>query len=120
MSRRARVALELAVVVALAALVSFVPGSAHVTRAVEAALAAAFAAALIWSFQRAYKIRRWALMTLPDRLRAQLYGALAGFLLLLAAAPRLWHTAEGEFGFWVGIGLVAYLLFSFYHRARHY
>jgi xanthine/uracil/vitamin C permease (AzgA family) len=118
--RSLRIPLELAVVVGIAALVRYVPGSGHATRALEAALSAAFAGALIWTFGRAYKVRRWALLSLPERVRGELYFALAGFVLLLAGASRLWRTAAGEFGFWVGIGLVVYLLFAFYRQARRY
>lgn|GEM_PF-5506563 len=120
MPRALRILLELAVVVGIAALVRYTPGSGHGTRAVEAVLSAAFAGALIWSFSRAYKARRWALLTLPDRVRAALYLALGGLVLLLAGAQRLWRSTAGEFGFWVGIGLVVYLLVSFYRHARRY
>ena len=112
--------MEIAAILALAAIVRYVPGSGHGTRAVEAALSAAFAGALIWTFARAYKVRRWSLLVLPPAARGALYFSLAGFVSLLAAAGKLWHTTAGELGFWIGIGIVAYLLLIFYRHARRY
>lgn len=120
MGRRLRIAIEIGVIVALAAAVQFLPGGGNGAAAAEAALSAAFAGAVVWALARLYRMRRFTLLTLGEGRRALLYGAIGGAVLLVAAAPRLFAIASGELFFFIVLAVILYVFYALYRSARRY
>ncbi len=81
------------IVLAIAAVVAFVPGAANGTGILIQAISMAFLAALAWVGAVLYRQNRTTLYSLGDGRRAALYAALAVLAVTLTATPRLWHTA---------------------------
>ncbi|MFZ1155597.1 MAG: hypothetical protein WAN93_11905 [Solirubrobacteraceae bacterium] len=117
---RLRVARNVAIVVLIAAAVEFLPGGGRVVEAFAAALWVVFAAGVAFFGYRLYRERGVDLHGLGDRHRGLLYGAIAVGYVTVAAQPRMWHTAFGEFVWFALIGLTLYTLFSVYRYSRTY
>jgi hypothetical protein len=117
---RTRTAIEIAVILLIAAVVDVVPGAGNAARALEAAIWLLFGAGILWVLVRAYREHRLGLYGLGDGRRALLYGAIAVGALVLAARARMWQWGVGELAFWVLLGLVAYTLFALYRFAKRY
>lgn len=120
MRRGVRTAIEIAVILAAAAGVAFVPGGTNAASALGAAVDFLFGAGVLWVLVRGYRESRFTLSTFPERHRALLYGAIAAGFLTVAARPRLWESTAGTFAFWLVLGLCAYALFLLYRFARRY
>jgi hypothetical protein len=111
---------NIAIVVALAAAVQYLPGGGRGTSAIEAALWVAFGAGIGYLLLRLYRERRMTLSSLGDRHRALLYGALALGVFLVASRARLWDTGFGELCWFVLLGLVVWALLEVYRYSRTY
>ena len=85
---------NVAIVLALAAAVDFLPGGGTAADTVMAALTLIFLAAIAWFVYRFYKEQQLTLATLTDAKRAGLYGAVGGIALLI--------VAYDEFSSWGG------------------
>jgi hypothetical protein len=120
MTRHTRTAIEVAIILAVAAAVELIPGGRQTADAIYAALIFAFGVAVFWIALRAYRERRMDLYTLGDGRRALFYGAIGVLIVTLAAQSRLWATGLGEFAFWVIVGLSIYVLFALVLYARRY
>jgi hypothetical protein len=117
---RLRIARNVAIVVLIAAAVQFLPGGGRAVEAFAAALWVVFAAGLAFLGYRLYRERRVDLDSLGDRHRALLYGAIAIVFATVAAQPRMWQTAFGEFAWFVLIGFAVYTLVAVYRYSRTY
>jgi hypothetical protein len=117
---RLRVARNVAIVALIAAAVEFLPGGGRVVEAFAAALWVVFAAGVAFFAYRLYRERSVDLHGLGDRYRGLLYGAIAVGYVTVAAQPRMWRTAFGEFVWFVLIGLTVYSLVSIYRYSRTY
>jgi hypothetical protein len=117
---RLRIARNVAIVALIAAAVEFLPGGGRVVEAFAAALWVVFAAGLAYFVYRLYRERHVDLYGLGDRHRALFYGALAVGFATAAAQPRMWHTALGEFVWFVLLGLTVYTLLVIYRYSRTY
>jgi hypothetical protein len=115
-----RTAANVAIVLAIAAAIEFLPGGGTVARTVVAVLEVGFVAGIAYFVARLYREHRVALYSLGDRNRALLYGASAVGLVTIAARTRMEQTGFGEFLWFVLIGLVAYTLFAVYRFSRSY
>jgi hypothetical protein len=111
---------NVAIVLAIAAAVDFLPGGTRAARTFGTALGVVFAAGLGWAAMWFYRQQRVALYGLGEHRRALLYGALGAGALALAAKTRMWETGFGEFLWFVLVGLVAYTLFALYRYSRSY
>jgi hypothetical protein len=111
---------NIAIVVAIAAAVFFLPGGGRAAHGAQALLSAAFAAGFGYFGYRLYREHHVDIDGLGDRHRALLYGALAVGLVTIAAKARMWETGAGEFAWFVLIGLVAYGLIAVYRHWRTY
>jgi hypothetical protein len=117
---RYRPALNVAIVLAIAAAVYFLPSGGRVADTFGAVLSVAFTAGLAYMGARLYRERRVDVHSLGDRHRALLYGALAVGVLMVAAKDRMWLTGFGEFVWFVLVGMVVYTLVAVYRFARTY
>jgi len=120
MSRHARTAIEVAIILVVAAAVQLLPGGKQTAAAIEAAIIVLFGIGFFWVALRAYREHRTALYTLGDGPRALLYGAIAVLIVTLAAQQRLWNTTAGVFAFWVLVGLCIYTFVALYRYARRF
>jgi type IV secretory pathway TrbD component len=117
---RAKTARNIAIVLAIAGIVYFLPGAGRAADTFSAALRVVFTGGLTYWAVRLYRERRVGLYSLGDRHRALLYGALAAGVMMVAAKERMWQTGFGEFVWFVVVGLVVYTLFAVYRFARTY
>ncbi|MFI5009448.1 MAG: hypothetical protein ACHQDY_04150 [Solirubrobacterales bacterium] len=117
---RKKTALNVAIVLLIAAAVYFLPSGGRIANTFAAVLSVAFTAGLAYMAARLYRERRVDLYGLGDRHRALLYGALAVGVFAVAAKERMWLTGFGEFVWFVLVGLVVYTLIAVYRFARTY
>jgi len=85
---------NVAIILALAAIVDFIPGGGAAAATVMAALTLLFLAAIAWFVYRMYREQQLTLSTLTDPQRAGLFGAVGGIALLI--------VAESDFASWRG------------------
>jgi len=126
---------NIAIIVALAAAVYFIPGGGRAADTVEAALWAVFALAFGFLGLRMYREHHVALFSLGDRHRGLLYGAVALALFLWVVRKRLWYALQvrggeivqvhrwdgfGEILWFALLGMVVYALLAVYRHARSY
>lgn len=91
---------NVAIILALAAVVDFLPGGGAAAATVMAALTLIFMAALAWFVYRLYREQQLTLSTLTDLQKAGLFGAVGGIALLI--------VAYDEFSSWGG-GLLLWI-----------
>jgi len=117
---RMKTARNVAIVLAIAAAVYFLPGGGRAAHTFEAALWVAFGLGVGYLGLRLYREHRVAIHGLGDRHRALLYGAVALGVFAYVARPRMWLTGFGEFAWWVLVGLVVYALLEVIRYSRTY
>jgi hypothetical protein len=76
---------NIAIILALAAIVDFLPGGGAAADTVMSALSMIFFAAIAWFVYRLYREQQLTLATLTDARRAGLFGAVGGIALLIVA-----------------------------------
>src|SRR5882724_7259864 len=111
---------NVAIILAIAAAVYFIPGGGRASEAVEAALWAAFALGIAALALRAYRERQLTLMSLGDRHRGLLYGAIALGAWEYAAQKRMWETGIGELGWLALLALDVWALMEVFRHSRSY
>jgi hypothetical protein len=104
---------NIAIILALAAAVDFLPGGGAAAAAVVAALTMIFFAAIGWLIYRTYREQQLTLATLSDARRAGLFGA-AGAIALLVVAYSDFSSWSGGLVLWIAAvaacGGVIYLI----------
>jgi hypothetical protein len=85
---------NVAIILALAAVVDFLPGGGAAAATIMAALTLIFMAAIYWFVYRLYREQQLTLSTLTDPQKAGLFGAVGGIALLV--------VAYDEFSSWSG------------------
>ena len=103
-----KTARNLAILLALAAVVDFVPGGGTAAGVVIQAVFLIFLAAFAWVVSLVYRERRNALFLLGDRRRTILYVAVGTLAVTLTATSRLWGSPAGEVGWLVLMGGAIY------------
>ncbi len=111
---------NVAIVLAIAAAVDFLPGGSRVAETFSSALYVVFAAGIVYGAVYFYRSNRVAIHSLGEQRRALLYGALAVALVMVTARTRMWQTGFGEFVWFVLMGLAAYTLLALYRFSRSY
>lgn len=111
---------NVAIVLAIAAAVQFVPGGSRAASTIEAILWAAFAAAIGWVGMRLYREHRVALHSLGSTHRGILYGCVGLGAFLIAARSRMWERGGWELLWFALLGLVVYGLVAVYRFWRSY
>jgi len=95
---------NIAIILALAAAVDFLPGGGNAANAVLTALTMAFLAAIAWLLYRVYHEQQLTLSSLTDGRKAGLFGAVGGIALLTVAYDDF---SEWEGGILLWVALVA-------------
>ncbi|HWF51941.1 MAG TPA: hypothetical protein VG294_14980 [Solirubrobacteraceae bacterium] len=116
-----KVARNVAIVLALAAVVVYAPGGGTASQVIIQAVSIAFLASISWFAAMMYRQHRVTLYSLGDGRRAALYGAAAVAVVTLTATSRLWNSGGGGVLVWlVLIGGAAYTVFAILWAARSY
>jgi hypothetical protein len=111
---------NVAIVLAIAALVVLLPGGGTGANVALQAISLAFLGAIAFAASRLYREHRAWLYSLGDTRRATLYGAAAVVVLTLTATPRLWNTGAGEIAWFALLAGAAYAAFAVVWSARKY
>jgi hypothetical protein len=111
---------NIAIILALAALVVLVPGGGTGSNVAIQVVSLAFLATLVWFAAIMYRQHRVSLYSLGDRRRAILYVALALATLTLTATPRLWQTGVGSVVWLVLVAGAVYAVIAVVWSARRY
>src|SRR5580693_6220462 len=114
MSERLKTARNVAIILAIAAAVDFIPGGGRAASTFEAALWVAFGLALGYLGLRMYREHHVAVHSLGDQHRALLYGAVALAVFEWVGRSRMWQTGFGELAWFVLLGVVVYSLLAVY------
>jgi hypothetical protein len=111
---------NVAIILALAAVVDFLPGGGAAADTVMAALTLIFLAAIAWFVYRLYREQQLTLSTLSDVRKAGLFGAVGGIALLVVAYDEFSSWTGGVL-LWVALmaGCVA-AIFLIWRRATTY
>jgi hypothetical protein len=86
---------NVAIILALAAAVAFLPSGGNVAEAVLTAITMAFLAAIAWTLYVLSRQNELTLATLSDGRRAVLYGALGLIALLVAGSDEMFASGGG-------------------------
>jgi hypothetical protein len=111
---------NVAIVLALAAAVAFVPGGGTTGGILSQILSIVFLAGLAFLGYRLYCEHRVTLYGLGDRTRAILYVSAALAVLALVGAGKLWDTGGGTLAWFALVGGAAFGLYHVVRSARTY
>lgn len=117
---RTTTARNVAIVLAIAAAVHFIPGGGTSADFVAVTLSLAINVLLVLILGRFYRENRVALFSLGDRYRGLLYGAVGVAVLTMAARPRLFENGAGTLLWLALIGGASYAVYAVYRHHREY
>jgi hypothetical protein len=120
MSERLKMTRNVAILLAIAAAVYFIPGGGRVAATFSAAIRVAFGIAIGLLGLWLYREQRVSLHSLGDLHRSLLYGAIALVLFLWVGRTRMWLSSGGELAWFVLAGIVVYSLLAVYRQYRSY
>lgn len=111
---------NIAIVLAIAALVVVVPGGGTGANVALQAAYLVFLAVFGWGAMIMYRQHRTDLYSLGDRRRGVLYGAVAVALVTLTGTHHLWATSTGSIAWLVLMGASVYAVIAIAVSARRY
>lgn len=111
---------NVAIVVALAAAVAYLPGAAGAGNTLAWILTLIFYGALAWFASTLYREHRSCIYGLGEETRVLLYVALGAGTLALVGTQRLWDTGAGTLVWVLVLGGAVVALFEVFRRARAY
>lgn len=115
-----RAARNIAIIVALAVPVAFVPGGGNAAEAILTALLLAFLAGISFAVYTLYRQNQLTLSTLRDSRRGLLYAAAGGLALLIAGQDELLE-APGGILIWIGLVVACgFAIFAVWREATTY
>lgn len=115
-----KTAVNVAIVLALAAAVDFLPGGGTTSSVIFQAFGILFLAGLAFLAYRLYREYRVALYSLGERNRAILYCSIGAATLAVSGTPKLWDTGAGTLLWFVMVGAASFGVFSVYAATRQY
>lgn len=111
---------NVAIVMALALVVAFVPGGGNAADALLAAITMAFLAAIAWALFVFSRENQLTLATLSDGRRAVLYGAVGLIALLIAGSDEMFASGLGTLGWIILLGAAIAAIWRVWLEARTY
>lgn len=111
---------NVAIVMALAAVVAFVPAGGNAADAILTAITMAFLAAISWAVYTASKRNQLTLAALGDSRRALLYGALGTIALLIAGSDEMFASGGGTLAWIVLLGGSVAAIWRIWVEAQSY
>jgi hypothetical protein len=115
-----KAAVNILIVLALAAAVAFLPGGGTTSRVIVQLFGIIFLAGLVFLAFRLYREYRVPLYSLGERNRAILYCSIGAAVLAVSGTPKLWNTGAGTLLWFVMVGAASFGVFSVYAAARRY
>jgi hypothetical protein len=115
-----KTAVNILIVLALAAAVAFLPGGGTTSSVIVQLFSVIVLAGLAFFAYRLYCEHRVALFSLGDRNRAILYCSVGAAVLAVSGTSRLWDTGGGTLLWFVMVGAASFGVFSVYAAARRY
>ena len=115
-----KTARNIAIILALGAIVAFTPGGGTASRVIIQAISILFLAVIAWFAALMYRQHRVTLYSLGDGRRAALYSAVGVGVLTLTATSRLFATGAGVLVWFILIGAAAYTVIAIIWAARSY
>jgi hypothetical protein len=109
---------NLAIILAIAAAVDFLPAGGRVAEVFSGLLLVVFVAGICLVAARFYREHRIDIHRLGFH-RALLYGAIALGVVMVAAQPRMWERPSTEFVWFVLVGLVVYSFLEVFRYWRN-
>ena len=111
---------NIAIILALAAGIDFLPGGGAAAATVLTALTMIFFAAIAWLLYRVYREQQLTLSTLSDARKAGLFGAVGGIALLVVAYDNFTSWRGGLVLWLVLIAACAGIIFMIWRSATSY
>lgn len=111
---------NIAIVMAIAALVAVIPGGGTGATVALQAVYLVFLATLGWFAALMYRQHRTSLYALGERRRALLYVAVAVAVVVLTGTTRMWQTSAGQVLWLVLLGAAVYAAAAVFWSARKY
>jgi hypothetical protein len=111
---------NVAIVLALAAVVMVVPGGGDVSAAIVQLLVIAMLSSIAYLGVRLYREHRTDIYSLGERNRAILYGSIGLATLLLAATDRMWDSGGGTIAWFALMALAVYGVYAVFRASREY
>jgi hypothetical protein len=108
------------IVLAIAALVAFIPGGGTGASVVLQGVYLVFLATLGWFASVMYRQHRATLYALGERRRVILYFALAVGAVVLTGTSLMWQTSAGSVAWLVLLGAAVYAVIAVFWTARKY
>jgi len=109
---------NVAIILALAAIVDLVPGGGAAAETILVAISMAFLAAIAWFVYRIYREQEFTLSTLSDGRRAILFGAVGAIALLIAGYEEF-SDWDGGVVLWIALmGAAAAAIFLVWREAN--
>ena len=115
-----RTAVNVAIVLALAAAVAFLPGAGVAAGMFIWLVALIFWGALAWFVARLYREYRDEIYGLGDRMRAVLYVSVGVIVLVVSATQRMWETPAGLLAWFALVAAATYGVFAAWRQHRSY
>jgi hypothetical protein len=109
---------NIAIIVALAAVVAFAPGGGDGADLISQLLSAVFTVVIAFILGRLYIQFRTEIYGLGDRWRLVLYASVAVLIVTLAASSRLFDTGPGALAWFALMGGAAYALYLVWRQYR--
>jgi hypothetical protein len=111
---------NVAILLALAAVVMLAPGGGNASQALLQALVVAMLASIAFFAVRLYREHRTDLYALGERNRGLLYGAVGLATLTVTGTDRLWATGPGTLVWFALIALAGYAVYFVLRASRQY
>jgi predicted Na+-dependent transporter len=111
---------NVAIVVALAAIVAFVPSGDESANFVGNVISIAITILFLLLGMRLYQMFRSDIHGLGDRWRGVLYGAIGVAVFAMAARQKLFDTGAGTFAWFALMGAASYALYAVWRQYRSY
>ncbi|MEA2226927.1 MAG: hypothetical protein QOF04_557 [Solirubrobacteraceae bacterium] len=111
---------NVAILLALAAAVAFLPGGGSTAALIGGLLSTAILASFVMFAARFYRENRMDIVGLGDRWRAILYGSIAVIVLTMAARAQLIQTGAGLLLWLAAIAGASYALYRVWRQYREY
>lgn len=111
---------NVAIILALAAAVTVLPGGGNASDAILQALVVVMFGALVFLVVRLYRERRSDIYGLGDRNRAILYVSLGTGAIALIGTGRMWETGAGSIAWLALIGAACFGVYHVFRAAREY
>jgi hypothetical protein len=115
-----RTVINVAIILALAALIAFLPGAGLAAGMFIWLVALVFWGALAWFVARMYREYRDDIYALGESMRAVLYVSVGVLVVAVSATSRLWETPAGLFAWFALVGAATYGVFAAWRQHRSY